>query len=244
MAILFDNVSNEYLTNINAVANQPFTLACWAYADEALDQIAINIGHSSLARIGELGFGVTNLFGLFHQGATTYETLQPVTPTYSLNTWHHLAGRYEIADRELYADGVSIATGTVNVGAMPVGITHIGAEIYAGVTGAFFSGRIAEAAVWDVSLSDGEIALLAEGFSPLFFQPQSLVAYWPLIALEDINDRVGGFNMTAVNTPVTTNHMPKIIYPAPVFISYPIVSVGDGGGPDLARSRLTIGIGR
>jgi len=120
---------------------------------------------------------------------------------------------------------------------------QIGAEIYGGVISLYFSGRIAEPAVWDVSLSDDEIALLAKGFSPLFFRPQNLAAYWPLIALEDINDRIGGFNMTAVNTPVTADHMPKIIYPAPTLINYPAAAAAVHAGALVNAMRLKTKVG-
>src|SRR3990172_9157932 len=231
MSILFDNASSEYLTNANGVATQPLTMATWIYPDEAQLQLIMNVGNTAVQRIAEIYLEVVstvNRFALNHKGATTSQAIRPSTPNYSLNTWHHVVGRFEIADRELYADGVSIATGSTNVGAMPVDTTMIGAEIYGGVISLYFSGRIAEPAVWDVSLSDDEIALLAKGFSPLFFRPQNLAAYWPLIALEDINDRIGGFNMTAVNTPITADHMPKIIYPAPPFISYPSAAAAVG----------------
>jgi hypothetical protein len=40
---------------------------------------------------------------------------------------------------------------------------------------------LAEAAIWNVALSDTEVAALAAGYSPKTIQPTALVAYWPLI---------------------------------------------------------------
>jgi len=76
-----------------------------------------------------------------------------------------------------------------------------------------WSGRIAEAAIWNVALSDAEVASLAKGYSPLFIQPTALVAYWPLIghATTEI-DSVGGFGLTV--TGATKAAHPRIIYPS------------------------------
>jgi hypothetical protein len=74
------------------------------------------------------------------------------------------------------------------------------------------SGSIAEAAIWNVALTDAKVAILAAGFSPLFVDPQSLVAYWPLVRDTD-DDVVGGYDMTAYNTPTVASHPPKIFYP-------------------------------
>jgi len=43
-----------------------------------------------------------------------------------------------------------------------------------------FDGLIAEVGIWDVALTDAEIASLAKGFSPLLVRPQNLKGYWPL----------------------------------------------------------------
>ena len=80
-------------------------------------------------------------------------------------------------------------------------------------------GRIAEAAIWNVELTDAEVAILGKGFSPPFIRPESLVFYAPLIRDED-DDRVGGLSLTAYNTPTIASH-PPIIYPAPPFLSFP-----------------------
>ena len=69
--------------------------------------------------------------------------------------------------------------------------------------------------------------MLARGYSPLFVRPQNLVAYWPLIRDED-QDRVGGYDMAAYNTPSVAAH-PPIIYSAQLHIPAP-ASIDLGGG--------------
>lgn len=36
-------------------------------------------------------------------------------------------------------------------------------------------------AIWDVALSDAEVALLSRGASPMLVRPEALVEYWPMI---------------------------------------------------------------
>lgn len=43
-----------------------------------------------------------------------------------------------------------------------------------------FKGKIAEVALWNVALSDDEIALLSQGESPLNIRRADLIHYWPL----------------------------------------------------------------
>ncbi|KKK59939.1 hypothetical protein LCGC14_3029330, partial [marine sediment metagenome] len=71
---------------------------------------------------------------------------------------------------------------------------------------------IAEVAIWNVALSNAEVALLAKGFSPLLIKPESLVSYWPLVR-DDDNDWIGGFDLTAFNTPTVSDHPPVIMHP-------------------------------
>lgn len=70
--------------------------------------------------------------------------------------------------------------------------------------------------MWTVALTTAEIALLADGLSPLFVRPQSLAFYAPLFgragAGGEEEDWVGGAPLTATGSPTVTDH-PRIIYP-------------------------------
>ena len=73
------------------------------------------------------------------------------------------------------------------------------------------SGDIAHVAVWDVVLTDDEVATLAEGISPLRVRRGSLIAYWPVGGQSTERDIVGGLNMTVNGTP-TQSEEPPIPY--------------------------------
>jgi len=80
-----------------------------------------------------------------------------------------------------------------------------------------FSGDMAGIAMWDVKLNTDEIASLGDRLTPDQIRPQSLKAYWDLI--RGLNDKVGGYNLTASGTTVS-NH-PRIIQPYRPFYSFP-----------------------
>jgi hypothetical protein len=68
----------------------------------------------------------------------------------------------------------------------------------------FFNGLLAEAAIWDVVLTDDEVASLAQGFKPSRVRPQSLQFYAPIV--RELRDLRGGLTLTNNNTATVANH--------------------------------------
>ena len=109
---------------------------------------------------------------------------------------------------ELYIDGAAQTptlsgsnNGTPNVPATQVtalGSFQGGSEYY--------SGEIAEAAVWNVVLSAGEINALFKGFAPRLIRPQSLI-FHPRMIRDNID--LKGLAITATGT--TTTAHPRVI---------------------------------
>ena len=86
---------------------------------------------------------------------------------------------------------------------------------------AYTDSIIAEAAVWNVDLTDAEVAILAAGYSPLFVRPQFLVAYWSLFGDSSPEpDIIGGYDMTLNNGPTQATH-PIIHYPVRTLFTVP-----------------------
>lgn len=225
MSRLFDDGSSEYLRRTSSpVSSEPFTLACWFYTDTlAVDQALISVGDE----------GGTRYFAVFADSsdviiATAFDGDSDVaaisTANYTTNTWHHACGVFEgSGDARVYLDGGNKGTDASLHDAITTDAFSIGATADSTPFG-YASGRIAEAAAWDISLTDAEVAILAKGYSPLFIKPENLVAYLPLIRDED-QDRVGGYDLTPVNTPAIADHPPSI-YPAPQSIIMAIVAAG------------------
>ncbi len=66
------------------------------------------------------------------------------------------------------------------------------------------TGQIAEVGIWNVALTDAEIASLADGMTCDKVRPQSLVFYAPLV--RNLQDVRGGLPITNNNTATVANH--------------------------------------
>jgi hypothetical protein len=140
------------------------------------------------------------------------------TADWTVNAWHHIAGVWTATNsRAAFLNGGNKGTDIVDVTPVNLNVTSIG-RVGDSTPVDYMDGRIAEVGIWDVALTDAEIAILAAGFSPLFIRPQNLVAYWPLIRDED-QDRVGGYGFTAYNTPTIGVH-PPVIMPSAIHLAY------------------------
>lgn len=107
------------------------------------------------------------------------------------------------ASREVLVDAVSKATDGTSSSPTGTNAIYVGVRNSNGL-GFFAGGAIADVAVWNVALTDAEIASLAKGFSPRRIRPQSLVFYAPL--LRNLQDLRRGLALTAVNSPTVANH--------------------------------------
>lgn len=225
MARLFDDASSEYLKiDQTALAGYPFAAAGFFNSDDT----AIN---RTLLWIGDKD--ETDQSHALVAGLSTYQKVRAMsydgafadarsTTSWSINTWHHACGIWAAAtDRRAFIDGGSKGTNSTSIS--PAGFDRMMIGLWQGAgTSEYMSGKIAELGLWDLSQWPGAtnadkadnfekvIASLAKGFTPLHF-PLGLVAYWPLIRDND-TDIVGGYNMTAYNTPSIAAH-PKIILP-------------------------------
>ena len=75
------------------------------------------------------------------------------------------------------------------------------------------AGNIAHVGIWNVALTDGEVAMLASGLSPQRVRPQSLIAYLPFLGRDSPEiDIVGGKTFT-VNGATTSANEPRLIWP-------------------------------
>lgn len=227
MARQFDDASTEYLeVDSTPVVAAPFTISCWFNSDDlTTSQALVSVADKDvigdfwvLAAGGAIG-GDPVFFGARDNGALS----NAVTGTgYSANTWHHACG-VETAtnNRAAFIDGGSKGTdATVRspAGADRIAIARVGDSTPTN----YMSGAVAEVGIWSVALSDAEVALLAKGFSPLFIQPENLVFYAPLIR-DDDNDWIGGFDLTAFNTPTVAPHPPLVVHPT--LPSFPVRSI-------------------
>jgi len=128
----------------------------------------------------------------------------------SANTWHHACG-VEAAnnDRRAFLDGGNKGLNVATRAPSGADEVQIGQNARSTNDGDLL-GDVADAAIWNVALTDAEVAILAKGYSPLCVRPESLVFYMPLV--RDIYDVIGAIAFTDFSTTITDH--PPIIYPS------------------------------
>jgi hypothetical protein len=118
--------------------------------------------------------------------------------------------------------------------------TTIGRRTNSALSG-YYSGRVAEAAIWSVALADAEIAALAAGVLPYRVRPGSLLAYWPLWGQHspEIDLAKGTFPLPVTGATLG-NHAPVATAAriARGTYSLPEVAAGGGGGPTFTPAAL------
>ena len=191
------NGTTQYLIGSSApVSAVPLTMACWFRGNStltgALMSLSTNggVARYSLVAAGTIAgdpiqAGSTNSGGTGANGVTS--------TGFSSGVWNHACGVYaSTTSRSAYLNGGGKGTDTTSITAS-ADRTLLGARISTTV-GAFFTGDLAETAIWNVALSDQEVAGLAKGFSPSLIRPQSLIFYAPLI--RDCVDYQRGLTLT------------------------------------------------
>lgn len=214
MARLF-NGTTQYLNAGAVLTATPLTMACWF--------LAANItAEHTLMNIGTAGSG-NHRFGMFASGnvasdpvrinaRTTASGIAVTSTGYSANVWQHACGVFASSvSRTVYLNGGGAGTDGTNLTPAGMDSTYIGA-LHGAAVGTFLSGRIAEAAIWNVALNASEVAALAAGVSPLRIRPNALVAYWPLFGVgsPEPDYSNGGFAMTLNNAPTQIDHAPVL----------------------------------
>jgi len=140
---------------------------------------------------------------------------------YSANTWHNGVGVYRTtSDREAFLDGVGGAGNTDNQ--IPAGVDRLSIGRFGDSTpGLYVDGLIAFFALWDVALTDAEVASIAAGYDPPFIRPESLVFYMDMLGDGD-NDRIGGLHLTPFNGPTLGPSPPIISQSSPRVFAAPV----------------------
>ena len=212
------STSNYFANSAAPVTAVPLTMVCWFNpANVTADMNLVSI-------IDTNGF---NYFSLSAYGAATSDRIAADTgngttfpfaqssAAYTANSWHHAAGVWTSAtSRAAFLNGAN--KGTNSTSCTPGGLNHVNIAAYQGASSGVLgplNGSVAEAAIWNVALSDAEIARLAEGVSPLEIRPESIVAYWSLDGLDSPEPDwkpVSGtrYPLTMTGTMAFANHAP------------------------------------
>jgi len=223
MARTFDTNGSESLNNSSTpITAVPLSMSGWFNQNIAdFDEYAIMwVGQS--AAVDQYWCletrGNTGVVWARRRGTGGQDTAETTT-TWTTDGWYHAAAVFAAnSDVAVYLDGGG--KGTVGTSITPSGADSLSIGRRGDSSpSSYWSGELAEAGLWNVALTDAEVAALAAGASPPMVRPDGLVAYWPLI--RNLEDRVGGYHLTATGT-VVADHVPTVVHTAAPLFPYPV----------------------
>lgn len=209
------NDGGSYLIDAPAVTAMPLTLACWFNADDVTTSYPlIHIGGSSnRGFILEASGGVASdpvRARQFNNSGTSQSASS--SSGYTASTWYHAAGVFtSTTSRAAFLNGGSKGTNTT-LNSAPSSLTNFIVGRY-NSTAVNLLGAVADVAVWNVALTDAEIAILGTGVCPLFVRPASLIHYVPLIGEQNTSDRRVNSVMSITGSNHAVEAHPRIFYP-------------------------------
>lgn len=189
------------------VTAAPFTVAAWARrTDTGSFRTVLGIGDKDVTNhqwyLQMFDFGSKSVKWEVQAGGTAANSQAP--GNWVQNQWHHVAGvEASSTSRTCYLDGSPDATPDTTSRA-PSGADRLAIgkvpESSPGA-GEYFTGDIAEVGIWNVALTDAEIASLAKGVTPPNIRPGNLVFYAPIVGKHSPEpDLVGGLSLTLTGT--------------------------------------------
>lgn len=214
MALDFDGTTAYLAASVAPVTNEGFTLAGWCWAD------ATSGAHTVLAledpgvspNSWSIGLNHSTTAARIFKRDATSDNVNDTTTSYSLGVWMHICGVFAADNSRsilLNGGGKNTGTTTITESGPPTAVT-IGAR-RGSTTLRFFDGKIAEVAIWNVALSDADVADLASGAAPDRIRSEALAAYWPLIGRRTNEiDMRGAAVLTATGSPSAYAH-PRIL---------------------------------
>lgn len=213
MARLFDDAVPQYLTAaVPPVTIEPCSIACWFNVDLAALQTLVGILDTGGGGLG--GFmlmaGASQNVNARTKGVTGNSQASSST-TFTLSTWNHACGVFASAtDRRAFLNGGGKGTNAVSRVVSGIDTLGIGAQVEAAVANPT-SGSIDHVGVWNIALSDAEVALLAT-HTPDMVRRDALVFYAKLIGGE-LLDVIGGQTLTDTGGSTTSARVDGLIYP-------------------------------
>lgn len=223
------------------VTDYPFTLACWAYLNDLPSVwsdrylLALTDKDDDYDRDG-LGFysagaGSSYLTAISSTNWDAHSRSPGAGMGVSAGEWFHAAAVFASGSSRIAAkNGVlgTEATAAMSPNARDaVGIVCLPRASELGF-GSYCDAAIAEVGIWNVALTEVELAQLALGVSPLLVRPGALAFYLPLVRDED-RDLVAGLSLTAANSPTVVEH-PRVVYGWPWWLGAP--AGGEPPGPE------------
>lgn len=186
------SVTNDSLIQLSS----GFTVSLWMYPDAVASYRTLFCKSS----------GGTREYGLFLESASKAyvstggnETSATVSSNWTTTSWQHVVLRKNGSAVTVWRNGTQVASMTHAGSSTNTNPLRIGKDDVGG--GSDYDGRMADFAIWQVSLSDAEIASLAKGFAPPGVRLAGLTFFCPIYGNDNPErDMIGGRAATPTNT--------------------------------------------
>lgn len=211
----FVNASSQWgSTTTVPVSAVPFSWACHIRPNSTTaNREILWLGNSgSLTNYWTLGISTSGVI----RNSARNSTEAPATTSISVtaSVWNHVAGTFATnASRAAYIAGGN--KGTNSTSQTPSTINRFAMASLARSTPTnFFDGQIAHIAVWNVDLTDDEVAMLGVyNISPLLVRPSALVWYSPYLGRDSAEiDIIGGQSFTLTGSPASSAEEPPMLW--------------------------------
>lgn len=200
-----------------SAASTPCSLSAWVKASstsgsaKAMLAICGDVSHYHL--IG-LSTSLNKWYCASRAGGSEAYAASATAP--SITDWVHVCAVFASAtSRVIYVNGANEGNNSTSasptLSRLAVGIRSDGATPSA--TPAYFSGQLAEVAVYNAALEAGHVLSLAAGASPLVVAPSALVFYSRLAGESSPEANLRGGSVSLVGTPAKGASHPRIYHP-------------------------------
>lgn len=172
------------------------TFSAWVYPTtlDSTQRTIISIGDetpaSNFLNRTMLDGSVNHFAATQARDGTEITNVATGTTSLQTNQWFHICGIIVLGASNVFTtfiytngkDKQTATNGSTNTATPAAGTnTTAGTLKRAAELGElFWAGRIADAAIWNVQLTDLEVAALAAGTRPLMIRPSNLKLWWPL----------------------------------------------------------------
>jgi len=171
------------------------------------------------------------------------------TPTLSVGTPGHVAFVEALSnDHRVYINGGNVATNNTTKTPTAGSITQVNLGAFRASGGTFgpINAALGYWCMWNVALTDAEIAALAAGVTPWRIRPASLVAFWPMFGAATGNapdmhpqGLSGTQHLLTQNGTMGATSDPPIRKFWPSYVS--VFDLGSGGGGIGGAASITLG---
>jgi hypothetical protein len=219
MARHFVASSSQYLQRLGVpVSAAPLTLAIWAKPSAATPGVfagtICNAATNGWFTAGCNGASPTPARAYHYDNATA--GIADSTVNLVANTWTHICAVFTSnTARAAYLNGAAKGTNATTMTTPALDRVMVGAGYFGGALFSPWDGDLAEFAIWNVALSDSEVAQLATGgtggigLAATLVRPGNLLAYFPILGTSSPEpDTMGGAGLTLVNGPTSATHPP------------------------------------